>query len=392
MTRRAIRILFWTVLLSTLLSNTPHQGSAQFSSEPETSNPEVSSSTEPETQKEPKVEPEVESEVVEPEGGADNLRRDIYVGVYSLIIILIIVSNVGVIIVVLRSKILRKDPNNIFLTSLVLARSCIGSFVVPARITGLYSAHYLGSVLCKICHFIASGSAAASVFSIVAVALMKMLTLKRKETSFCGGSVRKVWRLVGIIWMLGFVYGSRAPIVYDLIVRQVGPVSMWACTINTTYVPMSKYFIIVDLFVLFAIPLCIIMYCYCKVIAALAVDLRATGHSKETKANMRNIEMIVTLVVLFIVCSVLPLFMSLYMLWGGPFFEGITIMEDVFYMFSYSNSWFNVLIFWYFREDLRGGFFEMVGCRKVCNTSVRNQSPIPESYDVRLPKDKTECV
>ena len=43
---------------------------------------------------------------------------------------------------------------------------------------GMFSEAYLGSILCKVCHYAALGSTASSVFSIVVIALVKYRSVK----------------------------------------------------------------------------------------------------------------------------------------------------------------------------------------------------------------------
>ena len=45
-------------------------------------------------------------------------------------------------------------------------------------ISGMFSEAYLGSILCKLCHYAAMGSTASSVFSIIAIALVKYRSVK----------------------------------------------------------------------------------------------------------------------------------------------------------------------------------------------------------------------
>ena len=94
---------------------------------------------------------------------------------YSLIILIILVGNILVAMVIARSPKLRGNASNLYLLSLVLARASVAVFVIPARITGMFSEAYLGSALCKLCHFAALGSSAASVFSVVSIAISKYI-------------------------------------------------------------------------------------------------------------------------------------------------------------------------------------------------------------------------
>ena len=65
--------------------------------------------------------------------------------------------------------------------------------------------------------------------------------------------------------------------------------------------------------------------------------------------------MLIILIALFTICTVSPILLKVYVLYVGKF-ENLSIVENAMYMFSYSNSWFNLIVFAVFREDLREGF------------------------------------
>ena len=312
----------------------------------------------------------------EPEGG-ELYVQGIYITVYSLIIIFILASNIPIVVLILTRKDLRGNPNNLFLMSLVLARSFIGLFVVPAQITGMFSEEYLGSHLCKLCHFIAAGSATSSVFSIVAIALSKLATSGVYGSH--GLTTKKTFAIIGLIWLFGFIYGIRAPVVYDIVHVTVGSITTPACTTSPSYAYLDKYMTILDVILLFVIPLFIILFCYVRVIHNLAQNAESADEkTRAEKENLRQIRMIVILLILFIFCSALPQVMKLYLLWGGLRFDGISVMQQVFLIISFSNAWFNVIVFWNFRNDLREGFKNMA-CRSCRKTPVKvmKVGPVP---------------
>ena len=155
-----------------------------------TSEPEY----EPEPESEAELEPDPESEAeLEPEAVAEPmlLSRGAVVSwtiFYVTIIVATITCNVVIItLMVRRRKSDRKNclakSSDIFLVSLLAARTMVAFFVMPSRILGLFPIGNVGSILCKLCEFAATGSAASSVLSTCAVAVSKVNETKTATRS-----------------------------------------------------------------------------------------------------------------------------------------------------------------------------------------------------------------
>lgn len=315
--------------------------------------------------------PESEHSNPEPEAeGISASDNTTLIVLYSIVIGLIIIGNIIVVIIILNDKYLRRDPNNSFLVSLVLARACIGCFVVPARITIMYGADYLGSVLCKLCHFAATGSSVASVLSITGIAVMRYITIKYEKPNI----ERKVWVAIGLLWIFAHMYAIRSPIVFDLTLMTVtvssSNMTRYTCDVPSSFSHLAKYFLISDIIVLFVLPSAVIIFCYTKVISYLGTASETMITSGERQGRRRSIHMIITLVILFIICSALPIGINLYMVYGGTLFEGFFLMEEIFYLISYSNAWINVIVLWHYRDDLKAVLFRM-----ICHSKVNDSSP-----------------
>ncbi|KAK2155834.1 hypothetical protein LSH36_230g06026 [Paralvinella palmiformis] len=161
-------------------------------------------------------------------------------------------------------KLHKRNAINIYLVSLLVSRMSIGVLVVPARITGLFSEAYLGSFLCKVCHYFALGSSASSVASTTAIAIIKYqeIVLKKSEIKI---SIKKALRDVGMIWLAGHLYAIRAPVMNDLTVYK----GRIACTVTEPYRNVNEYLIFVDLVFLFITPMVIVVFCYVKLVLFL---------------------------------------------------------------------------------------------------------------------------
>ncbi len=365
-----------------------------------TGTPEVEGTGEPEGTGTPKVEvigqPESEGveqpeEEIEPEpeiGGTAEVV--IFVTLYSLIIVFIIAGNAIVVAVIVRNKRLRQNTSNLFLMSLVTARASIGVFVVPAKLTGLFSEEYLGSILCKLCHFAALGSSVASILSICTIAIVKyrVVILNAKDCI----TMKQSGMVICMIWTVGFLYAIKAPIVNDLTIIQVQGIYIWACTIDPQYKNINKYFIFGDVFFLFLVPFIIVLFCYIAVVKRLTYETKmATHHNIVLEHNAKAIKMLIILTGLFTVCTLSPMIFKIYLMWGGAYFNNINIVEHVIYMFSYSNSWFNIIVFAIFRDDLRDGFIQMVKSGRLYKLCHHNKL-VAETIHVEPRDPKLEAL
>ena len=300
----------------------------------------------------------------------DMTKVYIFVAAYSTVIFLIVTGNVGVAITIMTNSELRKKTSELYLFSLVTARTMIGCFVVPARITGMFSEEYLGTVLCKLCHYCAGGSSVASIYSIVAIAGVKLYQVKTGQP-YAKLPLKKALIIMALVWLFSFAYAIRYMIVNDMVeIVELGGSEFVSCTTVDKYAVLDRYFIILDVISLFAIPLFVILYCYIQVINALTQNKINISLSQEKlivkidPTSKKAIKMLVILVVLFTICTGAPMIQQLYKLWGGEIFEGYSDLENAIFIFSYSNAWINVIIFIVFREDLRTAFMDLVKWRK----------------------------
>ncbi|CAH1798203.1 unnamed protein product [Owenia fusiformis] len=324
--------------------------------------PEVESS--PEVEPSPEVtnfpEPEPEAEGFSSNGGFNS--QALFITLYSLVILLIVLGNLCVVITICSNRKLRQKTTNLLLLSLVISRLMIGIFVVPARIAGQFSEEYLGSPLCKLCHFCAQISSSSSVFSIVAIALVKYrevvltdlppLTLKQCRMIIIG------------LWILGLLYSIRALFVFDLveeIIEQPNDKSIIfiTCNVGHEYKLLSRVFMIADFFTMFLIPFILIIGSYAKVLQKLNAKKNSDN---EDKTINNAIHMLIALVILFIACNLPGYVLKLCIHWGSGYFVGSTVVSDVMYIITYSNSWFNIIVYLRYREDIRSAFLQMLKC------------------------------
>lgn len=288
----------------------------------------------------------------------------------------------------------------------------IGVLVVPARITGLFSEAYLGSFLCKICHYFALGSSASSVASTTAIAIIKYHQIVLK-TSNVEIRIKRALRDVGIIWLVGHVYAIRAPIMNDLTVFR-GRV---ACTVTDNYRSVNSYLLFLDLALLFIVPMTFVLFCYVKLVLHLrrnddgkpelpaskpepndsqttgkaetrdvilvgeskektdavsdantpreTVDVRNKPATENTAQKRNSINMVMIVTILFVVCTIMPYIPRLYSFWQDNVIEQFALFETICYQISYSNAWINAIVILLFRQDI------ISSIRTMCSCSVK---------------------
>ncbi len=326
----------------------------------------------------------------DPEAEVSTITQQWLITVYCIIIVLTVGGNITVIVVIVRHPELRKNISNIYLLSLVTARTMIGIFVIPARITGLFSAEYLGSGLCKACQFAAMTSAGASILSIVTIAIVnyRIIVIEDMNTKM---TTKQSFIILGVVWGLALMYAIRAIIIVDLFIFEEADGShSWECGVLPQYKNTDKNLVIADMVVLFIIPFCIVCCAYSAVIRKLAHKRRLSEFNNINTtldaASKKVIHMLIVLVILFCICTVSPLFVQLYILWGGTRFDKFSIFQEVIYMFSYSNAWFNIIVFAIFRADLRDGLRQLGACTCLKkHTSIVDVKPTEEHTVGEIP-------
>lgn len=228
---------------------------AQPSAEPE---------YEPEPEPEPESEPEGEPQPVAEPMSLSTEAVTAWTAVYSVVIVATIVCNVVLITSMLRRR--KSDKKNclskasdVFLVSLLAARTTVAVFVMPSRILGLFPVQDVGSVICKLCEFAATGSAASSVLSTCAVAVAKLREAKTsaKPQTF---SQRRAWLNVVALWSAGHVYAVRQPFLNDIVeLRNLAGDTIVQCGIGEEFRTAAAVFLLLDLFCLFVLPSCLIV-------------------------------------------------------------------------------------------------------------------------------------
>ncbi len=283
----------------------------------------------------------------------------VFVILYCICMALIIIGNALVVIVILKNHHLRTNISNIFLLSLVNARACLGLFVIPVRISSLFSERYLGSILCKLCHFGALGSSCISVFSIVAIAIVKYHAVVKNTKEQL--TIHQSLVAITVLWCSGFLYAIRAVIINDLQVIKVGDMYIWSCIAKPMYFDIYIYIILADMIFLCILPFGIVLICHFHIISSLKHNITIILLSRGIvmRHNAKTVRMLIILMTLFAICSLVPMIFTIYCESVGGAFSNIYLIGHVISLFSFSNSWFNIIVFAIFRDDLWMGFINL---------------------------------
>ena len=287
-----------------------------------------------------------------------------FLTLYSLCMLLLIFGNIGVIAIILKSPELRKNPSNLQFLSLLTARAAIGVFVVPTGIAAMFaSENTLGGAFCRSCYYFATVSGTASIFSIITVAIVKYRSVALDSP--VNISMKHSAVVIIAIWVISFLYAIRTAVFYDLVIIKVNDKSFYSCTVAPPYVSWNNVFMIVDVIFLYVLPLISISFCYSRVMTKLAASTAHMFDEHTKRATIGVIKMLAILIGLFTVCTLPPYVVKIYVFWmNGPFDGMDTVMLYV-NLFSYSNGWFNVIVFAVYRDDLRRSF-KQITCIKRC--------------------------
>ena len=357
---------------------------------------------------EPFVEPGAEAEAwaegsVEPQADPEALEdAELYVWliIYSIWIVFTVLGNAIIIRALLRKKSYKTKPVDLLLLALVVARTLVGLFVVPSRITGLYSEEYLGSILCKLCHYTSMSSSVSSIMFTTSIAVTKYRETVRQMPE----AQRRIIVNILIICFVAFVYSTRAAFLHDLIEIELPSGDIWSCAIPEKHRRVDNIMSFVDFGALFALPLIIIVFCYRKVLkhelqkkkTTQKINSKLTISDKQLqqmqKASLSTIQMIIVVSILFTACSIAPYVWKLYVRCGAELPSEFRFVNQVVYLISYSNPWLNVIVILYFRPDLRVWRGSAGGGKVVPVDETPTKKKMKERIDSQLPIANKWCT
>ncbi|XP_068233958.1 neuropeptide SIFamide receptor-like [Palaemon carinicauda] len=296
---------------------------------------------------------------------------------YILVFILGLIGNCLVIAVVFRTPRMR-TVTNFFIVNLAVADVLVIVFCLPATLLStIYYPWMLGWVMCKSVAYVQGVSVSASVNSLVAVTLDRLLAiwfpLKMQITT------PRARAIIVIIWIMAITSAIPYMIYFETkvfdpaIPEVIICIEMWP---NRS--AERLYFLIAHLLLCYLVPLVLISCCYIMIWIKVSPfdhpgDTRdAAIHEMQQRSKVKVIKMLVVVVIIFML-SWLPLYaiftrIKLGEQLGESEGAALAIITPVAQWLGSSNSCINPILYAFFNKKYRNGFLAIVKSRSCCET------------------------
>ncbi|KAG8515143.1 Neuropeptide FF receptor 2, partial [Galemys pyrenaicus] len=308
----------------------------------------------------------------------------IFIISYFLIFFLCMVGNTVVCFIVMRNKHMH-TVTNLFILNLAISDLLVGIFCMPITLLDNIIAGWpFGSTMCKISGLVQGISVAASVFTLVAIAVDRfrcvIYPFKPKLT------IKTAFVIIVIIWVLAVAIMSPSAIMLHIQEEKYYRVKLnsqnktspvYWCREDWPNQEMRKVYTTVLFANIYLAPLSLIVIMYGRMgISLCKMTVPHTGkHSQEqwhvAKKKQKVIKMLLIVALLFIL-SWLPLW-TLMMLsdYADLSSNELRIINIYIYPFAhwlaFCNSSVNPIIYGFFNENFRRGFqdaFHLQLCKK----------------------------
>ncbi|MBZ3879377.1 Neuropeptide FF receptor 2 [Sciurus carolinensis] len=309
----------------------------------------------------------------------------IFIFSYFLIFFLCMVGNTVVCFIVIRNKHMH-TITNLFILNLAISDLLIGIFCMPITLLDNIIAGWpFGNTMCKISGLVQGISVAASVFTLVAIAVDRFRCVvhpfKPKLT------VKTAFVIIVIIWVLAITIMSPSAVMlhvqeekyYQVKLNSLNKTSpVYWCREDWPHQEMRKIYTTVLFTTIYLAPLSLIVIMYGRIgISLFKSAVPHTGKQSQeqwhvvSKKKQKVIKMLLTVALLFIL-SWLPLW-TLMMLsdYADLSPNVLQIINIYIYPFAhwlaFCNSSVNPIIYGFFNENFRRGFqdaFQLQACQK----------------------------
>ncbi|XP_037385875.1 neuropeptide FF receptor 2 [Talpa occidentalis] len=308
----------------------------------------------------------------------------IFIISYFLIFFLCMVGNTVVCFIVMRNKHMH-TVTNLFILNLAISDLLIGIFCMPITLLDNIIAGWpFGSIMCKISGLVQGISVAASVFTLVAIAVDRfrcvIYPFKPKLT------IKTAFVIIMIIWVLAIAIMSPSAIMLHIEEEKYYRVKLnsynktspvYWCREDWPNQEMRKIYTTVLFANIYLAPLSLIVIMYGRIgISLCKTRVPHMGkHGQEqwqvAKKKQKVIKMLL-IVALFFIVSWLPLW-TLMMLsdYADLSSNELRIINIYIYPFAhwlaFCNSSVNPIIYGFFNENFRRGFqdaFHLQLCKK----------------------------
>ncbi|XP_062054699.1 neuropeptide FF receptor 2 isoform X2 [Lepus europaeus] len=332
----------------------------------------------------------------------------VFIVSYCLIFFLCMAGNTVVCFIVMRNKHMH-TVTNLFILNLAISDLLIGFFCMPVTLLDNIIAGWpFGSTMCKISGLVQGISVAASVFTLVAIAIdrcqlpelrqVKVRTQRLQMDLPCGRfwcvvypfkpkiTIRTAFVIIVIIWVLAITIISPSAVMLHVQEEQYYQVRLnsqnktspvYWCREDWPNPKMRKIYTTVLFATIYLAPLSLIVIMYGRIGISLLkataphTDQHTQEQSQVSRRKQKVIKMLSTVALLFVL-SWLPLW-TLMMLsdYADLSASELRVINIYIYPFAhwlaFCNSSVNPIIYGFFNENFRRGFqdaFQLRLCQK----------------------------
>ncbi|XP_051026380.1 neuropeptide FF receptor 2 [Acomys russatus] len=297
----------------------------------------------------------------------------IFIGSYSLIFLLCMVGNTVVCFIVIRNKHMH-TVTNFFIFNLAISDLLVGIFCMPVTLLDNIIAGWpFGSSMCKISGLVQGISVAASVFTLVAIAVDRfrcvVYPFKPKLT------VKTAFTTIVVIWALAIAIMTPSAVMLHIQEEKYYRVRLGSHNKSSTVYwcreawpnqEMRRIYTTMLFVTIYLAPLSFIVVMYARIGASLfKTSAHCTGKQRPErwhvpKKKQKVIKMLLIVALLFIL-SWLPLW-TLMMLsdYADLSPSKLRVINIYIYPFAhwlaFCNSSVNPIIYGFFNENFRNGF------------------------------------
>ncbi|XP_035495832.1 neuropeptide FF receptor 1 like 2 [Scophthalmus maximus] len=317
-----------------------------------------------------------------------------YILAYFFIFLLCMVGNCLVCLIVMENRRMR-TVTNLFILNLAISDLLVGIFCIPTTLVdNLVTGWPFSNIVCKMSGFVQGVSVAASVFTLVAIAVERfrciVYPLQPKPAALVAQAA------IVFIWVLAVVIMCPAAMaltvekfpshymVYNDDFNHTLPV--YTCYENFDNPRMRKVYTAVLFAHIYLVPLTVITLMYgsigvklCSTVVAnrepqlgnaVQVGVRRGGQPMISQKKIKVIKML-TLVALLFMLSWLPLWTLMMMTdYAGLDRDQLDLLTSYIFPFAhwlaFSNSSINPIIYGYYNENFRRGFQAVCKSRPLC--------------------------
>ena len=277
--------------------------------------------------------------------------------IFGLIIMVGTIGNSLVIYVILSRQAMR-TVTNFLLLNLAIADISFLLICVPVTAHKYVSFQWVfGDLMCKVVQYFLYVTAYVTVYSLVAISLLRFLTIVCSTTTAGLRTKQNVILLCVGIWVV--MLAVNVPVIIIHKVKTYGEFSYCGMT-NSAVGPLFLTFFIFS----YALPLVLICLLYILIICHLQRSNPTSLDSSHSRERTVHVCKVIFTVVLVFGISWLPLHVnSLLSQYGtlpqGAYYE---VFRILWYAMAYGNSCANPFIYNYVSQEFRKSFREIICC------------------------------